>query len=149
MDSLKTEKIRVPKQADVFIARTAITTRTSSDIVEKIVTFQFKDLLKALRTVSTVEISGFGRMYISQAKLKKRIERDYLNRSYLQDKVLSEKDEYKIKSYLRSLDKLRDELIYLESKIIIKETKPEDGHSVNMGGMAQSPDASREVKGAN
>lgn len=75
MESLKTEKIQVHKQRDVFITRTAIKNLTSESVVEKVVSFQFREILKALKVHSTVEISGFGTLQISQSKLRKRLKK--------------------------------------------------------------------------
>ena len=73
MDSLKTEKIRISKQGDVFITKTATKTLTNTQLVEKVIGFHFKDLIKALSTYSSIEISGFGKFEISNNKLKRKL----------------------------------------------------------------------------
>lgn len=47
----------------------------SRDLVEKVVSFQGEDILKAVKNHSQVEISGFGLLYVAKGKLQKRIDR--------------------------------------------------------------------------
>ena len=71
----KQPSIETDKLKGVLITRTAIKTLIPEDIVEKVIMFQFKDIKQATYTNEQVEVSGFGKFLISNAKLKKRKEK--------------------------------------------------------------------------
>ena len=50
-------------------------TSFSSDIIEKVISFQGEDILNAVKESNQIEISGFGLLFISKSKLRKRISR--------------------------------------------------------------------------
>jgi nucleoid DNA-binding protein len=123
MDSLKTEKIRLAKQSDVFITKTATKTLTSTEIVDKVIKFHFKDLIRAFNTYSSVEITGFGRFKISQNKLKTKL-RD--RERYLKTLLANQDNPRYIKgeNYLESaLAQLNRDITYLKERIQENETK--------------------------
>jgi|SRR6476620_9810417 len=65
------------KVKDVLVTKTAIKLLKPENVVEAIVNFQFKDAIAHIRETNEVEISGFGKFYISPAKAKRRLERLY------------------------------------------------------------------------
>lgn len=56
----------------ILITKTAIKELISEDIVEKVISFQFKDFRDAIYEHSQVEISGFGKFMISPNKVEKQ-----------------------------------------------------------------------------
>jgi nucleoid DNA-binding protein len=68
--SIDTDKLK-----GVLITRTAIKTLMPEDIVEKVIMFQFKDIKEAAYTHEQMEVSGFGKFLISNAKLKRKKEK--------------------------------------------------------------------------
>jgi nucleoid DNA-binding protein len=65
--------IPADKLKGVLITRTAIKTLVPEDIVEKVITFQFKDATKAMKQHEQIEISGFGKFMTSPRKIEKKI----------------------------------------------------------------------------
>lgn len=63
------------KLRDVLITRTAIKTLQSEALVERIISFQFKDANEATKIYNEVEISGFGKFMLSARKARKKIEK--------------------------------------------------------------------------
>lgn len=144
MDSFKTEKIRMNRQGDVFITKTATKTLTNPKVVEKVMNFHFRDLLKAFHEYSTIEISGFGKFEISQNKLKRRIrEIDSFIKNLTKqvDTGIYQRDEEQTKIRLASMEKER---AFLESRKTLDETKFE-GYCRRM---AQSLNATSKAEGA-
>jgi nucleoid DNA-binding protein len=145
MDSLRTEKIRVNKQAEVFITKTATKTLTNPRVVDRVMNFHFRDLLKALSSYSSVEISGFGRFTMSQNKLLKKLKANI-------EKVVELRSQIEIGQYSKSeeqtkskLAQLEKDIAYLESRKTIDETR----YSKYMARMEKSSNASREIEGIN
>lgn len=60
---------------DHLISKTATKTGRSEDIIDKIITFEFKELKDAVKHFSQVEITGFGKYLISNGKLKRKLGR--------------------------------------------------------------------------
>lgn len=63
------------KLRDVLVSRTAAQLETDQSLVDKVITFIFKDAGKAFKTSNSVELSGFGVFKYSLRKLKKDLER--------------------------------------------------------------------------
>ncbi len=63
------------KFKDVLIKRTSEKTEVPEEVVAKIIDFEFKDARDALHRFSQVEISGFGKFIVSNAKTRKKIRR--------------------------------------------------------------------------
>jgi nucleoid DNA-binding protein len=145
MDSLKTEKIRISKQGDVFITKTATLTLTNPTTVEKVMNFHFRDLLKALSTYKSVEITGFGKFTLSQNKLKRRLKELYSIRERA-EKLLEEKVDCKNEEDLkRRLNNVNKDIAYLEARNQEDETKSES----YFRRMAQSLATPSQVEGGN
>jgi len=58
---------------EVLIKQVATAMELSEDTVFKVVAFQGEDALKAVKIHDELEFSGFGKIYLSQNKLKKYI----------------------------------------------------------------------------
>lgn len=72
---MDTKVISPDKLKEVLISRTVDKTSQSEDIVDKIINFEFKEARDAFKQFGEVEISGFGKFVISQAKLRKKLKR--------------------------------------------------------------------------
>ena len=134
MDSLKTDKIRLAKQGDVFITKTATKTLTSTQVVEKVMNFHFKDLIRAFSTYSSVEISGFGTFKISQSKLRLKLKDKESFKAYLLGKPNEKynRSEEHLANQIAQLDKdinyLRARLTEHESKFQAYHRRMEESH---------------------
>lgn len=58
---------------DVLIEQVAEELGHPIDTVEKVIAFQGKEMLQAVKDYNEVEVSGFGTFYVSQNKVKKQI----------------------------------------------------------------------------
>lgn len=112
-------KIIAPERLrDVLITKTAIINLQSESVVEKVISFQFKEAIQMLKIVHEVELSGFGKFMISQSKLKKRINKVELAITNVSNLLIQETTSEEKKKDLER--KLRDSnvvLAYLKSKI--------------------------------
>lgn len=117
METLRTEKIQVDKQARVFITRTALKSLTSESTVEKVISFQFKDLLRALKTYSSIEISGFGRFFISQNKLRRRLETVYRTQEAYINRLKGEMSDSKREYTAEIVVELKEDIEYLTKRL--------------------------------
>ena len=89
---------------DDLIGQLALSMELSEDIISKIVSFQGEDALKAVKLHDEIEFSGFGKFYLSQTKLKKRL--SAYERAIEKRKQLPEPDLKKISD----LEKYSEEL---------------------------------------
>jgi nucleoid DNA-binding protein len=92
---LENEFINADRIKRVLITKAAIKTLKSEQVVDKVITFQFRELLEATRKYNSVELSWFGKFILSPKKLAKRIVMmqqiiNKMNR-LLEDPELSEK----------------------------------------------------------
>lgn len=104
------------KVGDVLITKTAIKTLKPEYIVEKVVNFQFKDAVSAMKTHNEVEISGFGKFYISQSKLRKRIKNSEDIISTLEKLVKDEKALERKHINESKLEQMKEVLTFLKSR---------------------------------
>jgi len=137
MDSLKTDKIRLDKQGDAFINKTAAQTLTSTTVVERVMNFHFRDLIRAFKTYKSIEITGFGRFEISPNKVKNTIIELEVTKARLELK-----EDERSKQRVIGLDK---DLAFLQERNQLYETKFQGYYRR----MAQSLAPSREVEGVN
>lgn len=72
---LNSESIPIEKIRSVLITRTAIKLLESESNVEKVVNFQFKDMLQMMKVHHQVEMSGFGKFMISGPKVQRRVDK--------------------------------------------------------------------------
>lgn len=112
----------------VLITRTAIKTLVAEDIVEQIISFQFKDVKELVRSYNEVEISGFGKFLVSAAKLRKKIAKLNLVIASIEKKLEEEEKQggipLKKKEYwLDHIEKLKGILEFLNTK---KDPRHED-----------------------
>jgi len=94
------------KTKEYFIEQVASQMDLSEDLVSKIVNFQGEDALKAVKKHAEVEFSGFGIFYLSQTKLKKRINKINRILEHLDKKEKTELLLNKISSIRKELDEL-------------------------------------------
>lgn len=84
----------------------------SEDIISKVIAFQGEDGLKAVKQHHEVEFSGFGKFYLSQARVKRRIDNLQKMLGHLKNKPVL--DERKISGIEKELEivktKLRNEV---------------------------------------
>lgn len=110
--------IPADKLKGVLITKTAIKTLINEDVVEKIISFEFKDVLRAMKEHHQVEISGFGRFMISPNKTAKKISKlerriDYINQKIIQNDEMPEGK----KAYWLGIIKREEETIqYLKTR---------------------------------
>jgi nucleoid DNA-binding protein len=69
------------------VERVARELQQPEELVDKIVSHQFKSAVEALKTERSVEISGFGKFLISPSKIKKRIAKTELMLQRIQDRI--------------------------------------------------------------
>ena len=145
MNSLKTEKIQLNKQARVFITKTATKNLVSESLVEKVVSFQFKDLLRAFKTYESIEISGFGKFTLSQRKAKRLKKGIEIAIERMEAECLIETSEEK-KAYMRQrLQTAREGLEFLEKRIKPNEVQDLGDHR----GVEESHNPPGEAEGNN
>ncbi len=73
---MQSNSIQKPKNLshhDYLVRKVAVRVMKGEEIVAKVISHSFKEAHAALKVHSEVEISGFGKFYISQVKLKNRI----------------------------------------------------------------------------
>ncbi len=73
--TMDTKIIQPDKLKATLIKRTAEKTGEAEDVVSKIIDFEFTDAREALKRFSEVEITGFGKFIVSNAKVRKKIRR--------------------------------------------------------------------------
>lgn len=120
-------------EKEQLIKNTAEQLGQPEDVVGRVVSWSFKDANKALKLYSEVEISGWGKFILSQAKLRKRIERMEKSLITLENSDDVQTNEEKIEGMRKSLE-------YFYSKLKTNENNGQDiqGH---MGGLPQSSGA--------
>lgn len=86
--------------------------------IEKIIAFQGEDALRAIEEYNEVEFSGFGKIMISQSKLKRKIEKNETAiermKALLNSSTLSE---VKRKRCEIAIPEIEESLKYLKTKI--------------------------------
>jgi len=89
------------------------------EIVRKIVSFQFKDILRAARTSRNMEMTWFGKWYASPGKCRRHIARLIDLEKKIEDRLNRETDmsELKISSCNAKLKSIRETIEFLRSKM--------------------------------
>lgn len=67
------DNIDADKLKGVLITRTAIKTLVDEDVVERIISFEFKDVREMVHVHQEIELTGFGLFKVSGRKLKNKI----------------------------------------------------------------------------
>jgi hypothetical protein len=88
------------------------------DVIEKIILFQGKDLLKAVKECQSIEISGFGKLIMSQNKLKKKIKMTGERLNGYNKKLDSDITDYERDSIAFKKIGITEDLIFLKTKLI-------------------------------
>lgn len=113
-----TQIVSPDKLKDVLITRTAIKTLQQEDIIEKVVSHEFKSAKDALKIYREVEISGFGKFIIYPKKLTKKINKKLEIKARIDwqlangDLSVEKREDYLIKS-----EAIEEEITYLKTKI--------------------------------
>lgn len=120
----KVDIIAPEKLKDILLTKTALDTGQTKEVVEKVISFQFRDVLKMLREVKEVEITGLGKFMISNSKLRKKIgeTEDVINNLEtglakgisVKNGLLSPED---MISWKMKLDNSNEVLTYLKSRL--------------------------------
>jgi nucleoid DNA-binding protein len=77
------------KLKGVLITRTAIKALVAEDIVEKVISFQFKDLKEMTSSHEQIELGGFGKFMTSPNKIARRISKLESKIRYLTNQKLN------------------------------------------------------------
>lgn len=146
METLRTEKVQISKQRDVFITRTAIKTLKSEGLVKDIINFQFRDMIRALSTYSSIELTGFGKFYISQAKLKRKYAKHKRIITKLKADLVVAIENYKIQELERKILGMSEDLVYMYERF---KEKPNDEDQCiqHSGGMEESSVPTTKTEG--
>lgn len=115
------EVIPLDKMKDYLIAETTIRTLQPENVVDKVINFEFKEARDALKLFGEVEISGFGKFIVSQAKLRRKlimqvtIENAYIKKIERNLEILSDKKRDELTA---RLEKTRETIEYLKTKLV-------------------------------
>lgn len=102
------------KLHDFLIRKTAVKTMQMEEVIEKVVSHEKREINNALRTLTQVEISGFGKLYLSPVKLRNKLK--YLTGAIERDKaklLLSPGDE----GIIKALEWMKRDFKYLKTKV--------------------------------
>jgi nucleoid DNA-binding protein len=115
------EVIQLDKMKESLITTTAVKTMQSQEVVDKVINFEFKEARDALKIYGEVEISGFGKFIVSQAKLARKLRMQLdIEAAYIK-KIEREGDEMssrKKEDLIIRLSKTRDTITYLKTKLL-------------------------------
>jgi nucleoid DNA-binding protein len=126
---------------DYLIRILSVKMMKSENVVEAVVNHQFSSSIEAMKKLSTVEISGFGKMCFNQKKTDKKYEKALSKMALFLDRVnnssLSEAKR------LSARNKLTNTILGLES------LKPRVSHELvrNLSGMEEQLVSSSRVEG--
>jgi nucleoid DNA-binding protein len=99
---------------DQLVQQVAEDLKQPENVVDKVITHQFKHANQAMKLYSQVEISGFGKFEQSQAKIKRRIQKKEEIRDALQKKT---PEELLTNNYQRKLSGVLAELEFYYSRL--------------------------------
>lgn len=91
-----------------IIKQLAVDMDISEDIISKVVSFQGEDSLIAVKTYNEVEYSGLGKFYLSQPKIKRRLESLYRMSGLISKHDIP--DQVKLEGISKEIDKLKTKL---------------------------------------
>lgn len=72
---------------DAIIDQLAEEVGIPADVVNKVIKFQGEDILAHMKIVDEIEVSGWGKFFISKNKTKKKLKRDELILQRIKDKT--------------------------------------------------------------
>jgi len=114
------EAIPLDKMKEVLISETAIRLLQPQDTVDKVINFEFKEARDAFKLHGEVEISGFGKFVVSQAKLRRKLNMQVIYETAYLKKL--EKDEFlttkKKEDLIVRLNQTRATIEYLKTKLV-------------------------------
>lgn len=92
---------------DWLIRKTAEQLGISESLAETVIGDSYRNANKAARTVSEIEISGFGTFMVSQSKIRRKIEYFEKSADETKTKELTEKNIERLNYYTTILEELR------------------------------------------
>ena len=130
--------IPVDKIKDVLITKTAIKLLKPEQVIEKVIAFQFKDAMAHTKIANEVEISGFGKFYVSKVKVKRKLK--ILGMAL--DKVNRElENPERVQALTPKKETIILAINYLKGKL------DESGLDGNSGGIEEQADTSQGIEG--
>ena len=105
---------------ELVVRKTAVQLNIPESIVEKIVSYKHKTVLEALRLYNSVEDSGLGTYTVRSKVAVRRLIKVNKDINWIKNQLQEGKEtltEKKIGSFMRSLEGLEEEKLYLESKL--------------------------------
>lgn len=105
---------------ELLVKRTAVKTMQMEDIVEKVLSHEKRGVNMALRTLNEVEISGFGKFYLSQIKLRNRLNYLEKTRIKLEEKLKLEPEH---KETLRDMERIVRDQGQLKTRVLPDENR--------------------------
>lgn len=112
MQIKENEIVKPSKLNETLISRTASKLGVSEDIVEKIISFQFKDAFSETRKSCEIEFAGLGVFRMTIPKMRKRLEKY----DRILNSINSNKTELRQSDELRAKD-LEEKMGYLKERI--------------------------------
>lgn len=121
---------------DFLIRKTAVKLMIDETIVDKVISNEKKSINKAFKTYSEVEISGFGKFFISQVKTRKKLVTLNNILTALQKKhVATPLGEEVNPDIIIKIEFTHKEIAHYESKL----KSDEDRFKGNIGGSKEQP----------
>jgi nucleoid DNA-binding protein len=107
------------KFTEELVAKVATEQQMDPEVVSKIVGFQFKDMLRATADSRKIEMTWFGKFYVSRHKCQKRLFKLRDFEAAIEKRLNSgvEMSELRISSYSTKLRRIRAVIDFLRSKI--------------------------------
>lgn len=102
------------KLHDFLVRKTAVQVMIDETIVEKIISHEKKSINNAFKVHNQVEISGFGKLVISQIKLKKKISKSERILSALQGRL---QNDLLNPDTLTKIELINNELAYFRARL--------------------------------
>lgn len=95
---------------DWILASVAKELGVDETICDRVISWSYEQLKEATKVVSSVEISGFGKLLVADKKLNRRL----ANRQESLENHMSKSEE--VKNY-KKIEKLKEEINFLKSKV--------------------------------
>lgn len=124
-DDIKPKNLKLH---DFLIRKTGVKLMIDETIVDKVISHEKKGINQALKEKSEVEMSGFGKFYLSLPKLHKRIKRQGEIIDILMKRL--EKDAGN-QEFIRNLGIAEGELLYYKNRLKIYEDRHKGATSGN------------------
>lgn len=102
---------------DAIISGIAKDMELPLELVDRVVSNQFKQANAAAKVHNEIEISGFGKFRISQSKIKRRLTKMYNVKGGLERMLTSADTQEKVIVYNKKLDNVAAYISFYESKV--------------------------------